>query len=604
MHRTFSKLAIFGAAFAVIIGITVLISGQPAFQNPLGVPDDWTHHHLVFSNPGTAAEALGQGRFEQWYRTVNNPRYIMQQMKRNPAQRALGPAPDFATLAARLSAPTSDLSILRPPRGRSPKQTLTKDWSQTLGTYSPTPRVGGQYPAKFTFNSAAACSDYVVYTTGGAASTSTATVIAYYKLYGTTGSPGTGCGATTGVTVPTIYWAYNTSNGTAASATLSPVISWEGDQVAYVQSTSTAASLVILRWTNSGGSVASPVSATYEANSAYKGCAAPCYTTIAFSNSALDTNSPPFYDYAADTLYVGDNSGYLHQFTNVFLGTPAETHNSTTPWVQVKSTTTAGTLTGPVLDANSPGDIYVGDSTGYLWQVTTGGAVTESGHLSASGSTGIVDGPLVDTTASASKVYAFVGDTDSVIQFSTGASFTSGGAGISEGIGSSATGTKLYAGAFDNTHYTGSGTTGYLYVCGYHSTGTTPRLFQIAMNSNFTGAVTNTTTDPGGGTAVCSPVTEFYTGSIDWIFLSVTASGSGTGCSTACLYNYNVTGSLPGNATAGLAVTSGASGTIIDNATPSETMAGASEIYFYSLAAEACPTSSSGCAVQASQAAP
>jgi hypothetical protein len=78
----------------------------------------------------------------------------------------------------------------------------------------------------------------------------------------------------------------------------------------------------------------------------------------------------------------------------------------------------------------------------------------------------------------------------------------------------------------------------------------------------------------------------------------------GASCSGACLYNYDVDSALTSSstATAGLAVTSGASGTIIDNATPSGTMAGASQIYFYSLAAEGCPSTSSGCAVQASQA--
>ncbi len=30
-----------------------------------GMPDDWTHHHLVFANPGTEQEAIRAGRHEQ-----------------------------------------------------------------------------------------------------------------------------------------------------------------------------------------------------------------------------------------------------------------------------------------------------------------------------------------------------------------------------------------------------------------------------------------------------------------------------------------------------------------------------------------------------------
>ncbi len=277
------------------------------------------------------------------------------------------------------------------------------------------------------------------------------------------------------------------------------------------------------------------------------------------------------------------------------------------PWVQVKSTTTAAVLTGPVLDPNSPGDIYVGDSTGYLWQVTTGGTVTQSALL-AINTGGVVDAPLVDSTASTSKVYVFAGDSNDnsgnsqVFQFATG--FASGNNPTTvETLGSGASTTKLYIGSFDNTHYTGNGTTGNLYVCGYHSTGTTPRLFQVVMNATFNSGAVNTIDTPASGTATCSPVTEFLGNAHDWIFLSVTANGQDTGCSGACLYNYNVS-TTPSAATAGLAATGGTSGIIIDNSASSPT--GASQIYFSTLSSGTCTTSTGtgGCAVQASQAAP
>ena len=47
-----------------------------------GIPEDWSHHRLVFSNPGTEEEAIENGTHDRWLRIVNDPRYSMQQLKR------------------------------------------------------------------------------------------------------------------------------------------------------------------------------------------------------------------------------------------------------------------------------------------------------------------------------------------------------------------------------------------------------------------------------------------------------------------------------------------------------------------------------------------
>ena len=653
--------------------VPILTFGPQDPAEVQGLPDDWTHHHLVFSNPGTEQDAIQNGRYDEWLRIVNDPRYILQQLKRrSPAQ---GPAAEYvarmnempraqeAAAGEELAAPqskdpTRPTASERDPR---PRAGLHRDWSMSLGS---TGKVGaGQYPAKFSFfttstpNCANATSpDYVVYNTGLAGSGTQATVVAYNNIYATTCS-----GA-----VPSIYWAYNTGG----TATLSPVISPSGDQIAYIQVSGTTASLVLLKWANSGGTVASPASITSVSNSSYRGTAAPCYTTITLNGSPNDTNSPPFYDYTDDIIYVGDNSGKLHKFTGVFSGTPAEVLTSGAPWASVS----ANVLTGPVYDPVST-NVFVGDSGGYLYRVSTAAAVTASAHLTAAGSTGVVDGPIVDSTPATPLVYVFVGDPDSVIQFS--ATFASGNGGISETIGSSATTTRLYAGSFDNIHYSGSGTTGNLYACGYHTAGTVPRLFTIPINSTFTGTVATVDT-PASAAATCSPISEFLDTSAsttlaaaitsttatsisvtsgtgfatghyiqidseimhitagggttsltvargqlgttaathasgaavsdihDWIYLSVTASGSDTGCTGACLYNYAVL-TTPTAATTGLTATGGTSGIIIDN---TSTSTGASQIYFSSLSNETCVgngttgNGTGGCAVQASQAAP
>ncbi len=609
MHRTLSKLAIVGAAFVVLIGLSILSTGQPGPWNPGGVVDDWSFHHLFFSNPGTAAEALAQGRFEQWYRTVNDPRYVMQQMKRNPMQRALATAPDFATLAARLSAPVNDLSIFRPPRGQTPRETLKRDWQEPLGSYTSSPTTAGQYPAKYSFTAGASCSDYVVYPTGVTGGASQATIIAYTKLY-----PGTGTGEC-GASAPTIYWAYNAPvSSTDGIATLSPVIDWSGTQVAFVETVSGTAYLVLLRMANTGSTVTTATSETaaqyYNSGS---GCTAPCYTT--FSLGTTDTNSPPFYDYANDRIYVGDDAGKLHQFTTVFRGTPAVGSG----FPVTVSTQSSKHLTGAVVDPQSPYYIYVCDNSGYLYALNSSGtAEGSSSQMDFNG--GFTDAPLVDSASSTSYIYTFAqhygqpttGDTGTFINQFSG-SVSSYGNSIQ--VGSSTSGNitlPVYSGAFDNQHTTYSN--GNLYFCALSSSSTTayPTLFQIKMASTFSSSTIIAYNAVANGAATCSPITEFYNTATttDYIFLSVTAAGDastvsgGTTCTGACLYNFSVPTSgsgTAGKASDGLAVTGGASGTIIDNSSTSPS--NASQIYFFSLKSEGCPTTSAGCAVQASQSA-
>ena len=198
------------------------------------------------------------------------------------------------------------------------------------------------YPAKFSFSTAtASCtSDFVVYPTGAPGATGAANIIAYNNLY-TTGCTGT---------VPSVYWSYNT--GTGYAVTTSPTISFDGSQVAFIQSNGATASLVLLKWEqNVNDSITLPEAPAVQSSASYRGCTAPCMYTITFSGTNDDTLSSPFYDYASDTLYVGDDNGNLHQFTGVFNGTPAE--NTTSPWPVNLGT---NKLSSPVYDRTGTGD--------------------------------------------------------------------------------------------------------------------------------------------------------------------------------------------------------------------------------------------------------
>jgi hypothetical protein len=403
-------------------------------------------------------------------------------------------------------------------------------------------------------------------------------------------------------------------------------------------------------------------------NTAWTGCTAgaSCMISVAFHNGDQDTNSSPFYVYYgtnADTIFVGDNNGNIHEFTGVFNGTPAEV---TTNWPVSVS---ANALTSPVYDSGTSGNIFVADSGGaggflYAVNVTSHSKVLTSSKLTyASGTAGIVDGPLLDSTAE--MVYVFVGDdanthtTDAcdsatgcggVFQLPAGTTGTGTGACNATtitawsgsicgeeavfGAGTTATPTT-YDGAFDQIYYaTAAGTAGNLWTCNQHAA-SEPRLSFVPINANgkFVASGSNiyfiaktAATTLTSAQATCSPVTEIYGAggtTNDYVFASVSASGSvGTintspTCTTGCVYNFLVgngtTISTTANAgtleaTQAIQSDGGSSGIVIDN-----TLAGTgeSQIYYTPITgAQACAGNGStgngtgGCAVQTSQSAP
>jgi hypothetical protein len=198
-----------------------------------GVPTDWSHRHVVFSDPGTEAEAIKAGTHDRWLKIVNDPRYAIQQLQRQQP----GQGPAGALVASLLAA--------APPSDDTPdKKRKHRDWSMDLGTGSDAPNT---FPAKWSFSTTTAncASDFVVFPTGTAGSSSQATIVAYNNLYA-------GCGGT----VPSLYWQYNT--GTGSDNNLSPVLSADGSQVAFVQYSGTISSLVVLKWAANSSLVSPP----------------------------------------------------------------------------------------------------------------------------------------------------------------------------------------------------------------------------------------------------------------------------------------------------------------------------------------------------------
>jgi hypothetical protein len=411
---------------------------------------------------------------------------------------------------------------------------MHRDWSMDLGpgaTIGPT-----NFPAKYSFsNTVAVCfgsgtqPDFIVYGTGLAGGTTQGDIVAFTNLYdGCPNDP-----------KPASYWSYNTG-GTVQT---SPVLSLDGTQVAFTQTTGGVASLVLLKWNAfDGPAVQTPLTITGTDPASYAACPTlPCMT--AFSLGANDTNSSAYYDYGSDTIWVGDDSGKLHQFTGVFLGTPAE---NTSGWPVTVSATKV--LTSAVHDDNT-GNTFVGDSTGVLYRVDSGGGITPSAQLDAG--TGLAEGPIIDS--SAGSVYVFSsnnGGSAAVVQLTT--AFTTGETGTATAIGAAtSSAAKQYNGAFDHDYVTAATPTGNLYVCG--DPGGLPTIYQIPINNGTmsaskAGPVISTTTE-----TQCSPLTDVYNSILqgaglpqEWVFASVQAAGTPTPCGThSCVMNFKVTSWQP-----------------------------------------------------------
>jgi hypothetical protein len=612
---------------AIPIGAAVILwmalASGPAFaqdqkKDDSGYPEDWTHHHVVISDPGSVENSLITGSYYKWREVASDPRLDMQRKKRSVGAKPVADPGDFV-------GPNEHER-----RGGGPA--IEKDWSSPMLSGAVQPSA---FPAKWSFSTttASCANDYVIYPTGAAGSATTASIVAFYNLY---------TGGCTG-TVPSIYWAYDTG-GTVST---SPVLSFDGTQVAFIQVSGTAASLVVLKGSlnttgrtvtgvltvaspevtisagtftpadvgaqisgtgiPAGDTIASVLSATTAdlataptahasetltitaeaaatpgvaptvTNANYRACTAPCMTTLLLSGSHNDTFSSPFYLYGNDTLYVGDDSGNLHKFSGIFNGTPAEV---TTSWPVVLNA--ANKVTSPVYDFGT-GYVIVGDTGGFLYGVGSGNSGTTSGSVHGTSSAlggPIIDAPLLDP--SAGMAYVFVtrnsAGNNAVFQFST--NFTTGtgnGAATGTPVGTGGTVAQqyyLYSGTFDNVYYESAAHTGNLWVVGNTSAAGGGALYRIAITANAMAATStstvtvNATHQPwpspasefcANGTSACTSNGTVTTAGTDYVFFSVN-HGNRAGCTNlngnGCVLSYNITNpAAPVEAGTGLNVT-------------------------------------------------
>lgn len=450
-----------------------------------------------------------------------------------------------------------------------------------------------------------------------------------------------GAGSFCSVSAPSVMWSYNAATTPVLT---SPVVSVDGTAILFVEQGTSGAVLHVLKWKSGEGTAPDvPTVPDQSINSTDVGAATAwstclgditksCMFNVQFANGANDSNSSPFYDYARDVLYVGDDGGTLHKFTGLFYSTPAEVTTGNWP-ITVHS---GSVLTSPVFEVNS-GNIFVGDSNGQLSYVretiSSVGTCQGAGATPCLGSTvqalggPIVDAPLVD--GSTGRVFAFEGtdttNNGTVFQFDTALSAASM---LSVKVGTYFAGYRqsyMHAGTFDNGYYNSPSGTGYLYVCGKNTANNrydSPALHRIAI----TNGLMNTTSDgsltlTSASGEECSPVTEIYNSNtgVDWLFFSVGNRASQTGCGTAgCVMSLNLTalGATwpppavsatyptpvgPVNATTNTNESS-TSAIVVDNVSTAEQ---ASSLYFTTTSTTTCGTTGggnvSGCAVKLTQ---
>jgi hypothetical protein len=628
-------------AAGVLAGLNHLVSGKPATAGSGGLVDDWTTHHVIFSTPGTAAQALARGRFEQWYKVVNDPRYLMQQAKRNPGSTGTAAlSQTVADLFNRLTMPFTDTVLAAPPK-KAPA--AKRDWAFSLGAGKVAQNM---YPAKYTFSpigSPNCTTDYVAYGLNVAGTTGAggqANMVALNELYSNSSKTGY-CSSVTG---PAAYWAYDASTNGGA-VTTSPVLSLDGTKVIFVESVPGGSYLHVLIWNSSdgggvtGSTVRKPTNSEPNVGSCSAG--ASCLVSIELMTttgtsitSSSVTNSSPFYDYMNDIAYVGDDAGNLFKVTPVLgAGIPVVTGLSVAPGTR---------LTGTVYDSSS-GYVFVGSTNGMLYAVTTSLALATHPSIqvgeSGCGNAALIDSPIVDVSNGYVFATSMVGTDDThtvVVQaFTTsspngtagnanwpGGSSWSAAATADVGVGNNdcESGGTFYAHApdFDNAYYTSPGT-GHLLAGGADENTIIdyPALWSVAFSGSpavlsaateFTGAGSIPRTFSQNHAEI-SPLTEVYNGTIDSVFFGV-----GKSTTYGALFGFTVTDSSPYfTEISGSPYTSnipdgqgGTSAIVIDNVANTANFPESSSIYFttqgQATSSEKCNTSTSGyCAIKLTQ---
>ncbi|MCU1242984.1 MAG: hypothetical protein JWO71_3710 [Candidatus Acidoferrum typicum] len=572
-------LAVAGIAIIAALSGSHRVIAQSG-QGRLGLPEDWSHRHVIFSNTRDIPLLL---------KIRQDPRILHQWLKQNVSGPNSGSRVPVEQLQFRTKEPDSDSN------DRSVSQDHV-DWSISLGGgNSIMPRT--KYPAKYSFdiNATPSCTnDFTIFSTGRIGNAGQATLVGFNNLYSTQGAAGGFCNHNG----PSVKWAYNTGSVIMTS----PVISLDGTKVAFVSRAPGTVHVLTLGTTGGNGASAITPVVPGTGNNAVD-------VRVALNAGHLVSSSSLFVDYGSDVGYVGDDNGVLHKITGVFTGTPSEV--TTGGWPLTVSLG-AARLNDPVFDFVSK-NIFVTDAAGnlsYVREVGNASGACASGappcrgfpSVAVSSGSAIVDSPVVDyVTGRVFSETAANGANAQIIQTDTAL-----GSVVRVNVGLQNAANPLHNGAFDS-NYLNNVSTGFYYVCGKANNATLdPTLYRIGFNAAgvMNSAPGAATFRLGRAAGQCSPITQLLnTGSgKQWLFVSVSTRCGGTALiGGGCIMSFDTTSGMPAAATASVLQRNGTSGIIIDNVS---TVAQASSIYFTNEGTGPCGDgiATGGCATKLTQA--
>ncbi len=572
-----AKGSVFG--FAMVLAISLAMSAQEhasaSSPSAVGGPQDWSNRHVIYTRNGSIAQMM---------LLRDDPRFIdslyrhYSQEHRKDLAAAVGlnlaeanedeaeePDWDIGANEDHLDQGFQPFAIWDPmhPSSRARNKHSKVDWSVSLGPTGGTSY--GETPAIYTANySSPSCSaDFAVYTINAAPTVGKqANLMGLINLY----SDSAGAGFCSG-TAPTFLFSY--AIGTGGSA-LSPVLSYDGTKVAWIENrTANTSYLHVTKWVaNQGATATAPVAVTGTfSNGACSPAAASCdfsveYTAFTYPGcgtayTAGNSHSDLYVDYSSDTGFISANNGLLYHISNIFSSTANPVVDFCIPVNLTFEGTPSGAMSGPVYDPIL-NEVFVTDSEKiYAYSVNTSAttpnfaaASTPSYTFGNSGSnynypTG--PGPLLDMFNGYLYVfstYDAAGKT-SVTQIPT--SLASGSA-VELGPKNTNADALLFYGAFDNNYYNfgPKSSLSTLYSCGTDQTNTSWQdLFSISFNAS-TGVVNptpamsyNTNVNPSGVPGLCSPITEFYDGTNDRIFVGMGEPASSGGSNVVTMWKVN-----------------------------------------------------------------
>jgi len=476
------------------------------------------------------------------------------------------------------------------------------DWAVSLG--STAGMAVGETPAIYTANysSPNCANDFAVFTINATPSSTQGNLVALNNLYST--GAGTGFCATT---ASTFMFSYEIGSGPSP---LSPVLSMDGTRVAWIENrpgTTPSAYLHVTIWVSGQGGAATAAvvpSGTFSNGvCATSGTAcdfalnytASTYPGCSTAYPAINSHSDIYVDYPSNTAFVSANNGLLYHIKNIFSTTTNPSVDFCIPVNTSFEATPTGTMSGPLYDSVLR-EVFISDSESiYGYTVNASGSSPNFslvnsyafGNSLSDYSNPVGPGPLIDVTNGflyLFSTYDTSGHT-SVTQIPTSlasakASVASLGQQYNSGVN-----TFLFYGAFDNNYFTygpayGTHAASTLYTCGADlNHNNFQDLFALSFNSstgvmNTTPAMSNNTNiNPSGTLGVCSPLTEFYDGTNDRLFVGMGEPGSTAGSNVVTMWNINTqltsastapTATSPANypgGTTGLAADNNASGT-------------------------------------------